>query len=106
MISLRARIVSPAAEWRVFLLGRGAVAYEGQPQNVWARLSNVVGARRFELPTPCTPCRCATRLRYAPTQAAIITGSSVVAQQLPYFLQFLPDFDQVDRLFAIAPERV
>lgn len=27
----------------------------------------MVGARRFELPTPCTPCRCATRLRYAPT---------------------------------------
>ena len=31
-------------------------------------LEDLVGARRFELPTPCTPCRCATRLRYAPTE--------------------------------------
>ena len=28
----------------------------------------MVGARRFELPTPCTPCMYATRLRYAPTR--------------------------------------
>ena len=27
----------------------------------------MVGARRFELPTPTTPLWCATRLRYAPT---------------------------------------
>src|SRR5210317_279710 len=27
----------------------------------------MVGARGFEPPTPCTPCRCATRLRHAPT---------------------------------------
>ena len=26
----------------------------------------LVGAARFELATPCTPCKCATRLRYAP----------------------------------------
>ncbi len=26
----------------------------------------LVGARGFEPPTPCTPCKCATRLRYAP----------------------------------------
>ncbi len=38
--------------------------------------SIVVGARRFELPTPCTPCRCATRLRYAPTEPRIIDPSS------------------------------
>ena len=30
----------------------------------------LVGARGFEPPTPCTPCRCATRLRYAPTRTA------------------------------------
>ena len=29
-------------------------------------LSLLVGARRFELPTPTTPLWCATRLRYAP----------------------------------------
>src|SRR5437870_7630655 len=27
----------------------------------------LVGARRFELPTPCAQGRCATRLRYAPS---------------------------------------
>ena len=27
----------------------------------------LVGARGFEPPTTCTPCRYATRLRYAPT---------------------------------------
>ena len=28
----------------------------------------MVGAARFELATPCTPCRCATGLRYAPSR--------------------------------------
>src|ERR1043165_8389389 len=28
---------------------------------------NVVGARGFEPPTPCSQCSCATRLRYTPT---------------------------------------
>ncbi len=31
----------------------------------------MVGASGFEPPTPCTPCRCATRLRYAPIGASI-----------------------------------
>ena len=26
----------------------------------------LVGTAGFELATPCTPCKCATRLRYAP----------------------------------------
>ncbi len=26
----------------------------------------MVGTRGFEPPTPCTPCKCATRLRYVP----------------------------------------
>src|SRR5690606_13224082 len=30
----------------------------------------VVGAARFELATPCSQSRCATRLRYAPTRTA------------------------------------
>ena len=32
----------------------------------------LVGARGFEPPTTCTPCRCATRLRYAPVEANIV----------------------------------
>ena len=30
-----------------------------------------VGVPRFELGTPCTPCKCATKLRYTPTCAGI-----------------------------------
>ena len=30
----------------------------------------MVGARRFELPTPSPPEKCATRLRYAPTDVS------------------------------------
>ena len=41
------------------------VVDSGKPLNL------MVGARRLELPTPCTPCRCATRLRYAPTSRAL-----------------------------------
>ena len=33
-------------------------------------LKKLVGATRFELATPCTPCKCATRLRHAPTETA------------------------------------
>jgi hypothetical protein len=30
-------------------------------------LKELVGTARFELATPCTPSKCATRLRYVPT---------------------------------------
>ena len=30
----------------------------------------LIGAPRFELGTPCTPCKCATRLRHAPTDCS------------------------------------
>src|SRR5580700_11946308 len=32
----------------------------------------LVGAPRFELGTPCTPCKCATRLRHAPTRFLLL----------------------------------
>ena len=32
----------------------------------------LVGAAGFELATPCTPCKCATRLRYAPNRLGIL----------------------------------
>lgn len=32
--------------------------------------NKLVGARGFEPPTPCSRSRCATRLRYAPTEHA------------------------------------
>ena len=30
----------------------------------------MVGTARFELATPCTPSKCATRLRYVPMESA------------------------------------
>ncbi len=30
-----------------------------------------VGARRLELPTPCTPCKYASQLRHAPIQPGL-----------------------------------
>ena len=35
-------------------------------------LEFLVGAAGFELATPCTPCKCATRLRYAPNELRIL----------------------------------
>ncbi len=34
----------------------------------------LVGTAGFELATPCTPCKCATRLRYAPKENVTIAG--------------------------------
>jgi hypothetical protein len=31
------------------------------------KIEELVGTARFELATPCTPCKCATRLRHVPT---------------------------------------
>jgi hypothetical protein len=46
------------------------------------RMSWLVGVAGFELATPCTPCKCATRLRYTPkpliiARAAWLSGSAV-----------------------------
>ncbi len=43
---------------------------KGFPPFGWKPLVLLVGAAGFELATPCTPCKCATRLRYAPTRGA------------------------------------
>ena len=37
------------------------------PESDLFRLKRLVGVAGFELATPCTPCKCATRLRYTPT---------------------------------------
>src|SRR5215472_12825684 len=51
------RVVAPASSMGV---------HEGV-HTVFSRCSEIlVGAPRFELGTPCTPCKCATRLRHAP----------------------------------------
>ena len=44
----------------------------GQPLVRANPLISLVGTAGFELATPCTPCKCATRLRYAPFDDRII----------------------------------
>src|SRR3569832_1141274 len=36
----------------------------------------MVGVAGFELAPPCTPCKCATRLRYTPTSLALYPAGS------------------------------
>ena len=38
----------------------------------------MVGARGFEPPTTCTPCKYATRLRYAPTKDKIVSAQNLM----------------------------
>src|SRR6266404_3309568 len=40
------------------------------------RSEKMVGTARFELATPCTPCKCATRLRYVPNPNKILLFST------------------------------
>ena len=40
----------------------------------------MVGAGRFELPTPTTPLWCATRLRYAPTDNSRATPAGAALE--------------------------
>ena len=60
----------------------------------------MVGVAGFELATPCTPCKCATRLRYTPIKSLIIPGeifdSLHGTEQLTDFMQFTPD--QIERV--------
>src|SRR6185369_12626445 len=56
----------------------------------------LVGARGFEPPTTCTPCRYATRLRYAPRPEIITEGSvqrgavaRLAGERVDDFAQFL-----------------
>jgi hypothetical protein len=46
----------------------------------------LVGAPRFELGTPCTPCKCATRLRHAPT--GTLDGNRLVRYQKSLTMYF------------------
>src|SRR5438874_10630853 len=54
----------------------------------------MVGAKGFEPSTPCTPCRCATRLRYAPTELRIISS----LEHLQDALELLADVRGRNRL--------
>ena len=48
-------------------------------------MSCMVGVAGFELATPCTPCKCATRLRYTPKP------KSISAKQIERLPEGFPD---------------
>ena len=41
-------------------------------------LNLLVGVKGFEPSTPCTPCKCATRLRHTPSQERVIIKISLL----------------------------
>ena len=49
---------------------------------------SLVGVAGFELATPCTPCKCATRLRYTPKKLIIALQEADLVQEVPYLKQF------------------
>src|SRR5215213_5136507 len=62
----------------------------------------MVGARGFEPPTLCTPCRCATRLRYAPKPRIIAarlkqpaSAEKSAPQQLENAFEFLAEVGEI-----------
>ena len=60
----------------------------------------VVGARGFEPPTTCTPCRYATRLRYAPRLLILPCCGLLPLELLQHFTQLALDGRDVG---AVAP---
>jgi hypothetical protein len=50
----------------------------GKTANSFRISEDLVGAGRFERPTPCAQGRCATRLRYAPTVRSSVQTTSAL----------------------------
>src|SRR5437868_4279695 len=70
----------------------------------------MVGAGRFERPTPCAQGRCATRLRYAPTFAALFILKHFLTRRTPRRGQKLPKqallWQNRDKTPSVGPLRV
>src|SRR6266850_5080239 len=62
-----------------------------------------IGAPRFELGTPCTPCKCATRLRHAPTRLFLLGRTRAPAGDLPRAQLMIRRFSQPAAVSAAAP---
>jgi hypothetical protein len=55
---------------------------------------SMVGVAGFELATPCTPCKCATRLRYTPKNMIIPVLCMRLIEQFTNFKQFTAQQEQ------------
>ena len=63
--------------------------FKANLKNARNSLKQLVGAGRFERPTPCAQGRCATRLRYAPTFAGLFILKYFPAFSKPAICCFL-----------------
>ena len=59
----------------IIFFGYSALQYVNSIFHILKKAHNIVslksvGTTRFELATPCTPCKCATGLRYVPNNGA------------------------------------
>src|SRR5664279_831863 len=71
-------------------------------------LIHMVGVKGFEPSTPCTPCKCATRLRHTPSSKNYNRRSDPYRQQIANFKQFQTDLVQLagDGWIVIVQTRV
>jgi hypothetical protein len=60
LLALLARALS------FFRIGKQACMLQNDKALTFVKALLFVGTTRFELATPCTPCKCATGLRYVP----------------------------------------
>src|SRR5882757_1990190 len=94
-------------DWRR-LVGRTDFAEKSLKAKVYPRVylgrnlntrKKLVGATRFELATPCTPCKCATRLRHAPTETE--NDSPIGLQDLECCSRPVLTAQNLDQLFQL-----
>ena len=68
------------------MLNSSVTAAENKKVVAWTTFREfVVGAAGFELATPCTPCKCATRLRYTPTRPRLYAEKMTSLEVLKSF---------------------
>ena len=66
--------------------GLGGLINAGGHELLLVSLRAVVGAARFELATPCSQSRCATRLRYAPIPTDRLAAQARSEQPLATYI--------------------
>jgi hypothetical protein len=55
-------------------------------QSILSPVKDLVGVAGFELATPCTPCKCATRLRYTPKNLKKMARLAGIEPTTPWFV--------------------
>src|SRR6476646_1134381 len=69
-----------AAQSATVMIARLSWSFMGHARREDCRREELVGTPRFELGTPCTPCKCATRLRHVPPEKPVLTPANGVVR--------------------------